>query len=255
MAALFPPPPPWLIEAPAGLRTTVTVERDADTHGRYHVRSGDDQWLLTSIGDAQASAEALVTTALAEQLRHRLLLIHAGAVSNQDACILFPGPSGSGKSTLVAALVASGMRCFGDDVVLYDRERQQCLPFVRSITLKAGSPTLLSQQWGQQIEEPAAARFGETPVTFLTPSADAWPAAPLPVRFVVVLERQRGVTAHLRQLSRIETLTLLLSQCFNHGTLGAAAVHAALDLLRGCACMALTYDDLGEAVRLVRRLS
>ena len=50
------------------------------------------------------------------------LVLHAGAIQDGLAALLFLGPSGSGKSTLVASFQASSWTLMGDDAVILSRE-------------------------------------------------------------------------------------------------------------------------------------
>jgi hypothetical protein len=61
---------------------------------------------------------------LADQVFPRLLahagqlVVHAGAISLEDAAVLLLGPSGRGKSTLTASFYRAGMPLMGDDALI-----------------------------------------------------------------------------------------------------------------------------------------
>jgi hypothetical protein len=252
IAALFPPAPHWTSLPPSGPRVEISLEDDVPTPGRCRLlRDGQVVWDTHLRDDIVPTAEALITAAAANQLSDRFLLFHAGAVTRDGSAILLPAPSGGGKSTLVAALLARRYACLGDDVVVYDPTARKLLPLVRSITLKRGSPELLEPLYGRRVPRPMARRFGETPVSFLTPPPTDWPMGPVEARHIVLPVRVPRRSATFAPLSRGEALPRLLGQCFNHRRLGANAVREALALIRGGEAGVLYYDDLPEAVELI----
>jgi hypothetical protein len=252
VAALFPQLPPWAELSGATAWNEIELADDVPFSGRYQIaRDGTPEWLTDRREEIVPTAEALVTVAGIDQLVDRYIIFHAGAVSRSGRAILLPAASGAGKSTLVAALVACGFTCLGDDTVLYDPGRRKLLPLVRSITLKAGSTALLAPFYTQPLPEPTVRRFGQKLVTFVTPGPDAWPREPVAVAAVVVPERTDDRTAELIPLSRAEMLPRLLAQCSSHQRAGARAVQVALDLIRQVDCWVLRYGRLDEAVELL----
>jgi hypothetical protein len=252
---LFPEPPVWLVEPATTDPTVILLEDDTPDVGSYRVGAvGDEAWVSAARHDLVPTAESLITAALGDQLSDTYPLFHAGGIAGRQGACLLPAPSGSGKSTLVAALLTRQLTCLGDDVVVYDDRVGKCLPFVKSIALKTGSGAILSPLYGRQLPDPTAARFGDTPVSFLTPPADAWPSEALDVSLLAFPVRRPGEPARFETLARSDALPLLTSQCFNHRRLGARVVHAALDLVRRSEAVVLVYDDLGSAIELIQRV-
>lgn len=191
-----------------------------------------------------------MTVAAAEQLVGRYIFLHAGAVARDDRAVVLPAASGVGKSTLVAAPVGHGFTCLGDDIVVYDADRAALIPFVRSISLKAGAAPLLTPFYAQPLPERAAYRFGQKLVSFVTPGEQAWPRAPV-VAAIVFPEHVTTGPATRSPLSRTEGLPRFLAQCSSHHRLGATAVRIALDIVRQADCWVLRYGDLTDAVDLL----
>ncbi len=61
--------------------------------------------------------------------------LHAGAVFNDDQCIILPGKSGNGKSTLTAWLTANGYRYLTDELIFLSNTGMVS-PLTRPVNLK-----------------------------------------------------------------------------------------------------------------------
>ena len=84
------------------------------------------------------ATESLVTH-LFTRLQRSLFVLHTGLVEWNGHGILIPGERGSGKSTLTLWLARRGARYFGDDLMLFDFQRDRVLAFPKATTLKQGS--------------------------------------------------------------------------------------------------------------------
>ncbi|HEU5318187.1 MAG TPA: hypothetical protein VFX49_18890 [Chloroflexota bacterium] len=205
-----------------------------------------------------AHAEALVNTSLVELLAKKLLLFHAGAVAYRGAGVLFPAAHGAGKSTLVAALVAHGFSYYGDDIAPVDPTSLMLLPYAKSICVKAGSRHAL-QSWYPDLRLiPPRARFGDQRVWYLQPPSGDWPAAPAPVRCIVLPRHVPGAQTTLRAVSRTAALEQLYEQTFCAGATdprAGAHLRRTVALVQDAACYALTVGALDRAVALLMEVA
>jgi hypothetical protein len=80
--------------------------------------------------------------------------MHAGVVAGPAGAILLPAPPGSGKSTLTAALVATGLDYFSDEVALLAEEDLAVMPFPLAMCVKDTGIDVLASRF------PAIAAFG-----------------------------------------------------------------------------------------------
>ena len=122
----LPPPPPWEATAPEPLGFVESYSNDAvrcavDIHtGSLIVDSIADNKSYTwfpSICELPAWAKASPFRIILSWLcnRHRMQIVHGGAVSMEGRAVLLVGPGGSGKSTTALACALAGMEYLGDD--------------------------------------------------------------------------------------------------------------------------------------------
>jgi hypothetical protein len=112
-----------------------------------------------------ASRDALIERMMFEILEvayrstPKLAVLHAAAIVQNEAALLFIGSQGSGKSTLVASLCAEGATYLADDLCPLDQSGR-LLPIPAPQAIKEGSWTILEQSHPQLLESPIYQRFG-----------------------------------------------------------------------------------------------
>jgi energy-coupling factor transporter ATP-binding protein EcfA2 len=122
----LPPPPPWPATAPEPLGFVESYSNEAvrcavDIHtGSLIVDNIADNTSYTwfpSICELPAWAKASPFRIILSWLcnRHRMQIVHGGAVSMEGRAVLLVGPGGSGKSTTALACALAGMEYLGDD--------------------------------------------------------------------------------------------------------------------------------------------
>jgi hypothetical protein len=187
--------------------------------------------------------------------RHRYFMeIHAGVVSDGDACILLPGAPGSGKSTLTAALIASGFQYLSDEVALLQEETLNVRPLPLALTVKAGSVPLLSRLHPGLRERRTHVRQDERVVRYLNPPADALadPTRDQPVSRIVF--PRVGPETRLRSITRPDALQRLLRECLVLPEwLDADKVRRLVVWMRSVECFELSVASLEEAVEAIRQ--
>ena len=188
--------------------------------------------------------------------RHAVAL-HAATLAAGGHALLLSGCPGAGKSTLAvglaAALARSGLGLAGDDVALLGADgRVTALRFAPA--LKPGSWPLLAGMCPDLLDLPVHVRYDGQQVRFL----DGLPSAgggPLPVRWIVGLDRRDGAGPALERLDPLETLRDLIGGAASaDDRLGTGAFQALARMLDGAGCYRLTYARLDDAVALLAGL-
>lgn len=136
--------------------------------------------------------------------------LHASAVAADGGAIAFAGPSGAGKSTLAATFAALARTVIADDVLAIAEGGgglvvHPAYPRVRlwpdSAEALYGSPDalpLLTPNWDKRYLD-----LGE--------GSDTFPADPLPLRAVYLLERRAAAGPRIRPLAPREGLMKLIA--------------------------------------------
>jgi hypothetical protein len=190
--------------------------------------------------------------------RYRCFLeIHAGVVSNGEACILLPGASGSGKSTLTLGLVLAGLEYFSDEIALLDEGTLDVRPFPLGLGIKPGALHALESLCPEAAALDVHLREDGKHVRYLAPPADRRVPADTtrPARWLVFPCYQADVATELRPIARSEALRRLLQECtMLPRLLDETRVENLVRWMRRLECFELPMSSLDDAVALVMRL-
>ena len=191
--------------------------------------------------------EALVTgaraillqelTRLAVPNRDFLLILHAGAVGTQDACVILAGASFSGKSTLCAALMQSGLLCYSDDSACLTTDFEVAgMPF--ALSLREGSWHLFPN-----LERP---RFIPSNLNGTSPTAP-------PVALIFVDYQPDAVATTFEPVPTFDALVALQESGFwvEHSK---PTITAFLDWISRLPIYRLRYSKINEAIAQVHSL-
>lgn len=105
----------------------------ADVH-LYFQRHPIDRFYVTAAG-VFLQAQVLEPVLYFKLLRSGILLMHAAGVADARGGYVFPAEGGTGKTTLSLALVKSGFRLLGDDLVLMEPATQTVYAYPRPLHL------------------------------------------------------------------------------------------------------------------------
>jgi len=256
LQALYPSLPSWLAGSGTRLKVNLRVQSHPLDPGRYQVvRPGRPALEIGVEHELLPAVEWAINTEALALLGRRYLLLHAGAVGCAGRGLLLPAASGCGKTVLVAALLRAGFAYLSDEVAALDPASGRLLPFAKSLCLKRGGrQALLSRYPELGTMLPHCHRGGEL-VWYLRPPEGVLPAAPLPVRHLILPRYTEGARTALVPIARSQALATILQQSFNLGAHGASGIGRMVELLRGAECHALTIGDLDRAVDLVREVA
>ncbi|RNL63229.1 hypothetical protein EFK50_16175 [Nocardioides marmoriginsengisoli] len=198
------PPPAGTDPLPYGLwRTGDRCGVEVPDVGRYEARAGREV-VIDPVPGADPKAIRLfllgsVMGAVMMQRDH--LVLHGNAVRIGDACAVVVGHSGAGKSTLAAEFDRRGYDVLSDDVVPVDADGN-ALPGYPRIKL-----------WDDALERLGVGtdgleRINDDHEKFQLPLRRA-ELAPLPVRWIYVLERHTGTELTTEPVRGAATFGLL----------------------------------------------
>lgn len=182
-----------------------------------------------------------------------LLAVHCGCAVLGDKAILFPGASRAGKSTLIAALAAAGFPVLGDDVLALspgDVYRTVSLGLHPRLRLP------LPEAAGEDLKKFVAdhSRAADEKYAYLGLPGGSGPAfgRSAPLGSVVLLERSEGQAATLTPLLQGDGVQELMAQHLSPALSQAQALPQLIAALQETPCYRLGYDDLGEAVAMLK---
>jgi hypothetical protein len=218
-----------------------------DHSGRdWHVqREGVPIQIDSSLAGATAALEwHLVVAAIAH--RHDSFHLHGGALSvpGGGAAIALMGHSGSGKTTLTLALMNHSFEPFADDVVLLDRHHLTVDALRRAFHVSDDTRRLV-RPLRLLTPEPGTG----TPAGWSWP--ERWATGPLPVRWVLTVERGADGEAALQTLSQAEATAGVLRHASHLKSAPSLSLNTAARLVESAVCRRLIVGELAATVALV----
>ena len=163
------------------------------------------------------------------------------------AGVIIVGNSGTGKTTLALGLMLRGFTPFSDDVALIEPGTLHLQPLRRAFHIAADTWPLLDGLAGGRISSEA-----DAPPGYFSPTQ--WAHAPVPVRWVLFLERIPGRTPRLFPMQPAEAAAAIIE---HSGTLTRSprlALATTSRLVEKAHCRRFIVDDLERAVAVVQEL-
>ncbi|MBV9169303.1 MAG: hypothetical protein JOZ81_04385 [Chloroflexi bacterium] len=236
-------------------RATFAIRRNPQSPSGYQLLR--DGIPLDDIRPPQALLAALdtaITAAAVMALDRHYILVHAGAVAYADQGVLLPAPAGHGKSTLVAGLLAAGFQYLSDEVAVFDPHTHHLLPFAKSLAIKHGGAAALAELYPGLASGVPRLHDGREEVWYLPPPTRAWPAGPVPLRYVIQPEYAPATPTRLVSMRRTDGLAGVVQQACRLPAHGAAGFGSLVAAVRETECYALTVGELGSAIDHLLRL-
>lgn len=178
------------------------------------------------------------------------LAIHAAAVNTSSGGILLPGKSGSGKSTFTAWLLSCGCSYLTDELVLFDVESKTIDSFVRPVSFKSGSISVVKTIVGF-----AANAVIEGPNGLMVPHRIFRPdySRQRPALSLILFPKYtKGCKTEITSLSSALGCAHLMECYVNARNIEDHGIGRLADLMRTTPVYQLTYgsfDGLKEALR------
>lgn len=161
--------------------------------------------------------------------------------------VVIAANSGVGKTTLALALMLRGFTPFSDDVAVIEPGTLHLRPLRRAFHIAADTWPLLDGLAGGRIQAEAGA-----PPGYFSPIQ--WAQAPVPVRWVLFLERVPGRTPRLFPMQPAEAAAAIIE---HSGTLTRSprlALATTSRMVEQARCQRFVIDDLERAVAAVQEL-
>jgi hypothetical protein len=147
--------------------------------------------------------------ALLLRLRGRVPL-HASAVRVDGGAVAFAGPGGAGKSTLAAAFARLGRSVIADDVLAVEARPEALFVHPAYPRLRLW-PDSVEMLYGHRDALPLLTPNWDKRYLDVGEAADDFPADPLPLRAVYLLERRAAEEPRIRPLPPREGLMKLIA--------------------------------------------
>jgi hypothetical protein len=202
------------------------------------------------LGAALEAVEFLVTSRLLSLLPTVPQLHAAGAVF-RDRAVIAVGESGAGKSSIALQWSRAGIPVLGDDVVLLDRE-DRAVAFPRHFSVArarleaAGAVPDAALSRGRADDE---LRYDPA-----SPGGGGW-APPAPVSLIAVIQRAAGLPLSVESIAPAHALTLLLGALHQTGSPPTDCFPRLAALAERSRAVRVTFDDAGEAARVLASLA
>jgi len=185
----------------------------------------------------------------------RLMVIHGGAVVQDDICCVIAGAGGSGKTTLVAGLAASGCTLISDDVIPID-SRSGLLSSVPScMCIKKGSWPVLHEFYPSAANLPTWCRFGKE-VRFYPPPSSAVPDPTCLFRVNTILfpnySPENG--PQINPMQPHEVLAQLMQSNSIIDVWTSEKINCVADWISGINGYRIVYPDLTSGIELVKKI-
>ncbi|HEX6329050.1 MAG TPA: PqqD family peptide modification chaperone [Jiangellaceae bacterium] len=221
------------------------------SESRYLVRYQDRVVVVT--GRLDRALSVLLWHVNAEVVRRsapRFPLVHAAAAARDGATVLLPAAPGSGKTTTVAGLVAgAGFGYLTDEAVMIDAATLTPHSYPKPLSIDRGSWEVLAGL--RPSHHDVVTGQWQVPASAIRRDAVASAA---PVRFVVEPAYDRAADTRLEHVSRAAMLLRLADSTFNFQEAPQRNLAVLARVLERADCYRLPISDLGDGVRLIRRL-
>ena len=181
----------------------------------------------------------------------QLLCLHGAAVRIGGGLVCFPARGRAGKSTLTACFAAHGHEVFADDVLGLDHRHGLALGFLPRLRVPlAGRLSRHSRSYIAEHQGPADSSW-----IYLKPETNrmARLGKRLPVKAIVLLDRQDAGPARLEPARTVDILKQLIAENIIRQLPMPEIFDRLHDLARSATCLHLRYSDPDAAVRLLQR--
>lgn len=185
---------------------------------------------------------------------NRYYLIHAGVIANNNWATLLPAKSGGGKTTVVAGMIKNGFKYLTDEIAVIHPRTLMVHPFPRPLNMKIGSLHLFRvfEPEMELINKSNTKTEGKIHHVLVSNDSIHPVDRPIPVRCIIFVEYTPGAECRPRQISRARTIFEIVKSSFNQYLFKEEGIALLDRLVRTCECYQLPFNQLDEAVELVK---
>lgn len=235
----------------------IAVEADAELPRYDLTEAPEGGWQVRVAGEvvgsgdnldaALGSLDFLLTTGGLER-RVDIFQLHGAALCapTRRGGIVLVGDSGVGKTTLTLGLMLSGFAPFTDDVALLEPTTLNLQPLRRAFHVNDETWGLIEGLFGPH------AREQEMPPGYFMPTQ--WAEWPVPVRWILILDRASSPQPLLEPLSPGAAATALLGQSMSVQRAARLALKTTARLTEQAGCYRLVNGDLQRSINAIKEL-
>jgi len=175
-------------------------------------------------------------------------VVHAAVLERNGGVLVLPGDPGSGKSTLCAELCLSGWRLLSDELAIISLADGSVRPVPRPISLKDASIRLIQSHFPDAAMTRPIGDTRKGDIAYIRPPLEAvksW-ADEAPVRYVIFPRFSAAASLQSSPLTKARTLSRLLDNTFNVGSLGASGFASLAQTMSNASGYELEYGDVSE---------
>jgi hypothetical protein len=181
-----------------------------------------------------------------------LAIFHAGACGSTSRCVIFPASTQSGKTTLAAVLMKMGLKFYGDDSVLLERDSLSVPVMPFALTVREGSWEVLNPRFPMLKNAPIVSRFGQS-IRFLPPLGENQDGYCEQVAAIVFARFEVKAANEIAEIDALQTL-LRLKQTGFWVAHDEHSIRAFLAWIHSTATLTMSYSDVDQAASIIRRL-
>jgi len=209
-------------------------------------RSSDYRYILEYL-------EYNIYTLLIDRLSN-YYLIHAGVVAHNDKAIVLPASSGGGKTTLIAGLIKNGFRYLTDEIGVIDPHTLEVYPFLKPLNMKIGSLPLFDnfEPEMELIDKNEMSIEDKIHHVFVKSASVRTINKPVAVGKIVFVQYSPNEKSTLTPISRANAIFEMAKCSFNQFRFKDEGIAILDRLARGCECYELKFNQVGDAVNLLR---
>lgn len=233
------------------------VQRKWAGWGRpFHVSSADQHFRMTDPAQLVPVFEWGVNWCVASY-QHQFLAIHAAVLERNGRALIMPAPPGSGKSTLCAVLMQEGWRLLSDEMCLVNLTSGVIVPYVRPVSLKNQSLTLIKSWYPQAEIRQITPGTTKGTVGYLLPSQRSWSdMQQTAIAAWVVFPQYNAGQQQLAfsPVSQADAFMHLANNSFNYAVLAEQGFNSLSRLTRQIKAFRLEYANIDQALAELNKL-
>lgn len=222
----------------------------------FHVSSGQKHFRMSDTAQLLPIFEWGFNWCVAS-FQHQYLALHAAVLERDGKALIMPAPPGSGKSTLCAVLMLEGWRLLSDEMCLIDLDSSQIIPFLRPVSLKNESLSLIEKWYPSAVIRQITLGTTKGTVGYLLPNQQSWHAykqAATPAWVIFPKYDREIADSKLLPLTKADTFMHLAYNSFNYPVLGQVGFTCLANFTKQVSAYRFEYSDINQAIYELQNL-